>query len=152
MLIERFFATARRALVVGMLSLSVGGCVSDGGAAAHPGAEPGGAEPVSAELEVQMRSVPVAMYMTHWCPHCRRARAWLKHNGYSFVELDVERDPRAAAILRALNPRGSVPVFDVDGLVVVGFDPSLLFEAIRRAALRRGGHGVARLQRALCVR
>jgi glutaredoxin 3 len=137
MSIERLYSTTRRALMVGVLSLSVSGCVS--GTAAHPG----GAEPVSAELEAQMRRVPVAMYMTHWCPHCRRARAWLKDNGYSFVELDVERDPRAAAILQALNPRGSVPVFDVDGLVVIGFDPDMLHEAIRRAAQRRAGHGVA---------
>ena len=82
--------------------------------------------------------MPVAMYMTEWCPVCRHARDWLNEGGYSFVEHDVERDPRAAVFFVAVNPRGSVPTFYVGGEIVIGFDPDQLREAIVSAARERG--------------
>lgn len=81
-----------------------------------------------------MREVSVTMYMTTWCPHCRRAQAWLEAKGYRFEMRDVDRDDEAAAILSAINPRGAVPTFDVGGQVVFGFEPGRLEAAIRRAA------------------
>jgi hypothetical protein len=41
-----------------------------------------------------------------------------------------------------MNPRGTVPTFDVDGYVLIGFDADLLREAIRRA-VEDGGSVVA---------
>jgi mycoredoxin len=79
------------------------------------------------------RDVEVTMYMTSWCPYCRKARRWLNDNGVRFAELDIENDPEAAAQMEALNPLGSVPTFDVDGTIVRGFRPWQLREAIRRA-------------------
>jgi glutaredoxin len=79
----------------------------------------------------------VVVYVTEWCPHCRRARQWLRAEGVSFVELDVDADPRAARMLRQLNPMGGVPTFDVDGEVLVGFAPGLLRRALQRAERRR---------------
>lgn len=82
--------------------------------------------------------VHVTMYMTTWCPHCRRAQAWLEQKGYRFEMRDVDRDDEAAATLSAINPRSAVPTFDVDGRVVFGFEPQRLEAAIRRAAAARG--------------
>ena len=92
-------------------------------------------------VEAEMREVPVTMYMTAWCPVCSRARAWLKAGGFSYSELDVEQDYRARAIMRSLNPRGAVPMFDVDGRIVIGFDPDLLELTIRHAAVERRAVG-----------
>jgi glutaredoxin len=130
--------STRLALYAGMLML-VSGC------AASP--EPvqttkaAAAEDTPAALEAEMRKVPVAMYMTEWCPYCMRARDWLREGNYRFVEHDIERDDRAAAVLFALNPRGSVPMFDVDGQIVIGFEPRELHTAIMHAARsnRSGG-------------
>jgi glutaredoxin len=104
--------------------------------------------PPRRNLEAAMREVPVTMYMTEWCPYCQKAREWLREGRYSFVEVDVERDEKAATLLHMLNPRGSVPMFDVDGQIVVGFEPSTLREALYRAAQRRqdSGSGVAALE------
>jgi glutaredoxin len=96
------------------------------------------AEPVDAGVRQAMREVPIAMYITTWCPVCVRARGWLTRNGYRFVEHDVEKDERAAMIHRALSPRGSVPMFDVDGTVVIGFNPAVLNAVILRAVRERG--------------
>ena len=84
-------------------------------------------------VEYQMKRVPITMYMTHWCPVCTRARQWMSEEGYTFAEYDVETDSDAAAFMVMMNPRGTVPTFDVDGYVLIGFEPDLLREAIRRA-------------------
>lgn len=86
------------------------------------------------------QGAPVAMYMTEWCPVCRQARKWLEERGYVFVEHDVERDPRAAVFFVAVNPRGSVPTFDVGGEILIGFDPERLRAAITESA---GGASVS---------
>jgi hypothetical protein len=45
--------------------------------------------------------------------------------------------PRARCELRRLNPRGSVPAFDIDGAVLVAFSPGAVKAAVRRAAEAR---------------
>jgi len=72
-------------------------------------------------LEAAKREVPITMYMTTWCPVCRRASAYLASRGYDVRELDVERDIRAAAAMIYVNPRGAVPMFEVDGRYAIGF-------------------------------
>lgn len=88
-------------------------------------------------LEAQLREVPITMYMARWCPVCQKAQGWLRDGGYRFVEHDVERDPQAAAVLATVNERGTVPMFDIDGEVVIGFDPRLIRFVLRRAVARR---------------
>jgi glutaredoxin len=77
------------------------------------------------------------MYATSWCPVCIRARRWLTVAGYRFVELDVEQDERAWRSHRAIHPYGGVPVFDIDGTIVIGFDPELVREVLVRVAQSR---------------
>ena len=91
------------------------------------------------ELDAAMRSVPVRMYGTSWCPNCQKARAWLRAERISFVDLDVERDESARREHERLNPKGSVPTFDVDGDVLVGFRAKRMTRALRGAAQRRLG-------------
>lgn len=71
----------------------------------------------------------VVLYSTSWCPACRAARGWLTEHGVPFIERDIERDPAASAELMAkaqrqgLSPSG-VPVLDVRGTLIEGFDPA----------------------------
>jgi glutaredoxin len=83
------------------------------------------------------QGVEVVMYSTSWCGYCRAARAWLKSQGITYVDHDVEREPAAQQRHAQLNPRGGVPVFEVDGQVVHGFDAITLERAIKRAAEKR---------------
>jgi glutaredoxin len=92
-------------------------------------------EPPSADAaRARAAGVRITMLMTRSCPVCRAARRWLTAEGHVFVERDVEADPRAAALLLAVNPRGAVPTFLVDDLVLVGFSPELLRSAVATAA------------------
>ncbi len=89
------------------------------------------------QVKALVRTVPITLYTTPWCPHCSRARQWLRHNGIPFVERDIEKDPANRRALTALNPRGGVPTIDVDGQVMVGFCEHQVGEAIARAVQRR---------------
>lgn len=56
--------------------------------------------------------------------------------GIAYTDHDVEEDERAERRLLALNPRGSVPTFDIDGETRIGFSPRNLESAIDGAARR----------------
>jgi mycoredoxin len=82
------------------------------------------------------RRVSITMYSTSWCGVCRRARAYMDSAQIPYVERNVEQDPGAAAEAHRLNPRGSVPTFDVGGTPLIGFDATNLNAAIDRARAR----------------
>jgi glutaredoxin len=84
----------------------------------------------------------VVIFGASWCGACREAEAYLRSRGIPFTHRDVERDPgaredmqrRAAAV--GLRPTG-IPVIDIRGRVMQGFDR----EAIDRALRETGGGG-----------
>jgi len=70
----------------------------------------------------------VVLYSTKWCPACRAARDYMTRNKIPFVEKDIEQDRAAAAELlqkaRAAGISASgVPVLEVNGKLMQGFDP-----------------------------
>lgn len=82
------------------------------------------------------RRVPIELYSATWCSACATAHRWLDANGIRYEEIDVDRRPGARDQLAALNPRRTLPTFDIDGDVLVGFDPDRLGSAITTAASR----------------
>jgi mycoredoxin len=63
----------------------------------------------------------IMFYSTSWCGDCRRSRKVFQAMGVSFVDIDIEEDPAAAAIVRQVN-RGSQSVPTIifpDGSVLV---------------------------------
>jgi len=100
-------------------------------------ADPRGAVAMNPELALAMREVPVTVYYTTWCPHCRHARAWLTQRKIPYEGLDVELDLSAARELRQRNPRGSVPTIVIDGQTLVGFNPSEVERRLVAAARQR---------------
>ncbi len=72
------------------------------------------------------------MYVTAWCPACRKARAWFRANGINFEVRDVEQNKTWSRERTALNPRRSVPTIKIGGEVLVGFSPSRIKQAIAR--------------------
>jgi mycoredoxin len=43
------------------------------------------------------------MYTTVWCGYCQRLKAQLGREGITFVEVDIEADPEAAAVVEDVN-------------------------------------------------
>lgn len=82
-------------------------------------------------------SPQVVMYMTSTCPVCRRARSWLSKQGVSFVERNIQRDPNAARELQQKAqqqgvPADGVPIFEISGRLIPGFDQRALSQALGR--------------------
>lgn len=71
----------------------------------------------------------VKVYSTPTCPYCLRAKQFLKENNINFEDIDVSRDhPKAEEMFQRTGQMG-VPVLDIDGEIIVGFDK----EKIRKA-------------------
>lgn len=73
----------------------------------------------------------VIVYKTAWCGVCKKVESYLRRKGVAFEAKDIEKDPKAAAELRAKAkaagvPTGSVPIIDVNGELLRGFDRARL--------------------------
>ena len=98
-------------------------------------ASPGQAQ--ADRLASAMHHVPITMYATANDGACRRARDWLLANGYPFTDRDVEHDSSAEQARSALTGDRTVPVLDIGGQPVVGFDPERVTRALQYAAAQR---------------
>ena len=77
----------------------------------------------------------IVVYKTAWCGVCSKLTAYLDKKGVEYVAKDIEKDRDAAAELQAKAkekgvPTGSVPVIDVGGELMVGFDRARLEELL----------------------
>ncbi len=73
----------------------------------------------------------VKVYTTPTCPYCTMAKTFLLENGVEFVEVDVASD-RAAAV-EMINKSGQmgVPVLEINGEIIVGFDRDAIKKALK---------------------
>lgn len=97
-----------------------------------PTAAPEGPDP--AQIEQKKRQVRVTMFMTPACSLCNTARLYFKSRQYSLKELDIQASPTDKVLLGSKNPAGTVPTFDVEGMILVGYDPGSLDAAIEAKA------------------
>ncbi len=68
----------------------------------------------------------VTLYSTSWCGWCRKSRGLMQSLGITFVERDVEADPRAAAEKARLAPGFGVPVLVRGGEIQRGFNEATI--------------------------
>ena len=45
----------------------------------------------------------VVMYSTVWCGYCRRLKSAMERAGIAYSEVDIEHDPKAAALVESVN-------------------------------------------------
>ena len=79
----------------------------------------------------------VIIYGASWCGPCHQAAAYLKKRGVVFVERDIEQDSSAAREMQGKLAKagvrgGSIPVLDVRGRILVGFDANAVDQALGR--------------------
>ncbi|MCE5315290.1 MAG: glutaredoxin domain-containing protein [Armatimonadota bacterium] len=70
----------------------------------------------------------VAVYSTPTCPYCRQAKDYLKEKGVEFVEYNVATDLDARNAMVQKSGQLGVPVIEVDGHIVIGFNRQKLDE------------------------
>jgi len=64
----------------------------------------------------------VIVYSTTFCPYCVTLKGFLKEKGVEFEDIDVSEDKEAAEKMIEQSGQTGVPVVDIDGQIVVGFD------------------------------
>ena len=64
----------------------------------------------------------VIVFSTPTCPWCNRAKGYLRSRSIPFRDVDVSRDPVAARDLVRRTGQMGVPVIEIDGRPIVGFD------------------------------
>ncbi len=80
----------------------------------------------------------VIIYGAAWCGPCHQAAAYLSGKGIPFKEKDIEADHGAALEMRAKLTKaglhaGSIPVLDVRGKMMIGFNAQALDSALGSA-------------------
>ena len=72
----------------------------------------------------------VIVFSSPTCVWCMRAKAYLRTRGVPFRDVDVSRDPAAARNLVRRTGQMGVPVIEIDGRPIVGFDQAKIDSAL----------------------
>lgn len=72
----------------------------------------------------------VTIYSTPTCHYCLEAKKYMKENNISYTEHDVAHDLEQRKVMVDKSGQLGVPVIDVDGKIMVGFEESRLAEAL----------------------
>ena len=62
----------------------------------------------------------VELYMTSWCPYCKKAEAFFKSKGIAYTTYDIEKDTAALARFQKYHVQG-VPLVIIGGTTVAGY-------------------------------
>ena len=73
----------------------------------------------------------VTVYSTPTCPYCHAAKDFLKENKIAFKDIDVSKDQDAAQQMIEKSGQMGVPVLDIDGTIIVGFDKEAIKKALK---------------------
>jgi glutaredoxin 3 len=72
----------------------------------------------------------VIVFSSPACVWCTRAKTYLRSRGVLFRDVDVSRDPAAARDLVRRTGQMGVPVVEIDGRPIVGFDQARIDNAL----------------------
>lgn len=64
----------------------------------------------------------IIVYGTENCSFCHMLKDYLKEKGFDYEYIDVGADPKLAEMLKEKTGQRGVPVSDIDGHMVVGYD------------------------------
>ena len=67
------------------------------------------------------REAEVELYVTSWCPYCKKASEFFRSRGIPFTEYDIEKDKRAARRKKRLTKENGVPFAIINGQPIHGF-------------------------------
>lgn len=77
----------------------------------------------------------VKVYSATWCAFCHAAKQYLDQKGVQYTDLDVESDPaNGVAAVEKSGQRG-IPVLDIDGDIIIGFDRPRIDSALKAHGL-----------------
>lgn len=73
----------------------------------------------------------IKVYSTPSCPYCFTLKEFLKEHNIEFEDIDVSRDKKALEEMVKKSGQLGVPVVDIDGQIVIGFDRGKISKLLR---------------------
>jgi len=74
----------------------------------------------------------VRIYTTPSCVYCNKAKQYFRENKISYTEYNVAQDLRRAEEMVKKSGQMGVPVVDVNGRIIVGFNQNEIERALHR--------------------
>lgn len=73
----------------------------------------------------------VKIFTTPGCPYCYTLKEFLKEKGIKFEEVDVSQNEKAREEMIKKSGKLEVPVIEIDGQIVVGFDKERICKLLK---------------------
>ena len=73
----------------------------------------------------------VIVYSTQSCPFCHMAKDFFKGQNIEFEDVDVNSDQQGLDDMIKKSGQSAVPVIDIDGKIIVGFNEQAIKEALK---------------------
>jgi len=73
----------------------------------------------------------VQIYSTPTCGYCNKAKQYFKENRIPFKDFNVAKDQRKAEEMVSKSGQMGVPVIDINGKVIVGFNLTEIEKALK---------------------
>ncbi len=74
----------------------------------------------------------VTVYSTPTCGYCRMAKNYLKEKNVAFTDYNVATNSEKAQEMVRKSGQMGVPVLDVNGKIIIGFDRGAIDQALSR--------------------
>jgi len=72
----------------------------------------------------------IKVFSTPSCPYCVTLKEFLKQNNIEFEDVDVSKNEAVLKEMVEKSGQMGVPVLDIDGQIVVGFDKKKISEIL----------------------
>lgn len=79
-----------------------------------------------------MTTKKVTIYSTPSCPYCVYTKNFFKEKSVTFEDVDVSKDRTRAMEMIKKSGQMGVPVIDIDGKIIVGFQPTVFEDFIKK--------------------
>lgn len=73
----------------------------------------------------------VRVFSTSFCPYCKMAKEFLKEKKIPFEDVNVQEDQKAAKEMIEKSGQVGVPVIEIDGQMVIGFNVNKIKELLK---------------------
>lgn len=76
----------------------------------------------------------ITIYSADWCAFCHMAKRYFDGLGIKYIEKNVETDSQAALEAVEISGQRGIPVIDIDGTIIVGFDRPTIEVALKNSS------------------
>jgi len=74
----------------------------------------------------------IKIYSTPTCPYCEMTKEYFKELNLEYEDYDVTQDEKAQEEMIAKSHQLGVPVIDIDGTIIVGFNKEAIDKALKK--------------------